>query len=509
MADPSYGDIAERVDPTAMIWVIEDSLTHAAIAKLCNACALSYDGTRTRSVSTRRLTQDLVEAVYKDGTNAKTVIKALRRANTALMRQIGRLSAEEIQALLEKESGETRNGKMGRLLFALAADERPEINDLAEDAIEFLYEREEDRAYEVLESEEEDDPLLAEMLDKNERLTREAEHLRATIGDLERERAEDEQKIRRFVDERRSLQTKIAEIQRELGAAQRTIKELKEKNVRLQERRERTKEADTAPLTSSLNQLIRDNRKLHHHLEQTIERMGKQESPEPFVEALGETISEIKHILADQAAEDAQGRTDLGKRLEEIREEARGVQTELRKLQDMGLRSLPRPRGDIERVGIFVDVQNIFYAAKQFGARLDFEKLLEYAVGNRRLVRAIAYIVRSPEVDQSGFIAMLQQKSYEVKQKDLRLRSDGSAKGDWDMGMAIDIIGLADKLDVVVLVSGDGDFVALAHLIKTIGPTIEVFSFPHNTARDLMQVADQYYPIEEAMLLRTSETDRP
>ncbi|MBI4531374.1 MAG: NYN domain-containing protein [Candidatus Latescibacteria bacterium] len=162
---------------------------------------------------------------------------------------------------------------------------------------------------------------------------------------------------------------------------------------------------------------------------------------------------------------------------------------------------------DPDRVGIFVDVQNIFYAAKQFNARLDFEKLLRTSVGHRRLIRAIAYVIQSPEVDQSGFITMLQQKNYEVKRKNLRLRSDGSAKGDWDMGMAIDMISLADRLDVVVLVSGDGDFVSLVNLIKTMGPRVEVFSFLHNTAKDLMQAADSHYSIEEGLLLKLNNTN--
>jgi uncharacterized LabA/DUF88 family protein len=155
-----------------------------------------------------------------------------------------------------------------------------------------------------------------------------------------------------------------------------------------------------------------------------------------------------------------------------------------------------------KRVGIFVDVQNIFYASKQFHARLDFDKLLKLAVGPRRLIRAIAYVVQSPDVDQSSFISMLQQKSYEVRRKDLRQRADGSAKGDWDMGMAIDVMGFVNTLDVVVLVSGDGDFVSLVNLVKTIGPRVEVISFVHNTARDLIQSADKHVPIEDVLLLK-------
>lgn len=156
-----------------------------------------------------------------------------------------------------------------------------------------------------------------------------------------------------------------------------------------------------------------------------------------------------------------------------------------------------------ERVSLFVDVQNMWYAARQqhgISARLDFEKLIQTAVGERRLIRAYAYLIQTPEVDQSGFVTRLEQFSYEVKRKDLRRRSDGSAKGDWDMEMAIDMIRMADKVDVVILASGDGDFVSLVQLLKELGPRVEVFSFPHNTARDLMEAADRYQPIDRSLL---------
>ncbi|MDE2848476.1 MAG: NYN domain-containing protein [Gemmatimonadota bacterium] len=157
-----------------------------------------------------------------------------------------------------------------------------------------------------------------------------------------------------------------------------------------------------------------------------------------------------------------------------------------------------------ERVALFIDVQNMWYAARQqhgMAARVDFEKLMQAAVSDRRLIRAYAYVIQTPEVDQSGFVTMLEQFSYEVKRKDLRRRSDGSAKGDWDMEMAIDMIRMAEKVDVVILASGDGDFVSLIQLLKELGPRVEVFSFPHNTARDLMETADHYHPIDASLLI--------
>lgn len=211
-------------------------------------------------------------------------------------------------------------------------------------------------------------------------------------------------------------------------------------------------------------------------------------------------LREIKNRVYKEAISGARERREIFATLDAIQKNIAALQTNARTRLD---RRTDIPMTEL-RVGIFVDVQNIFYAAKPFNARLDFEKLLELSVGKRRLIRAIAYVVQSPDVDQSNFISMLQQKSYEVKIKDLRQRSDGSAKGDWDMGMAIDIMRFVDKLDVVVLVSGDGDFVPLVDLVKTLGPRVEVISFTYNTARDLINSADEHIPIEEALLLRNS-----
>ena len=211
-------------------------------------------------------------------------------------------------------------------------------------------------------------------------------------------------------------------------------------------------------------------------------------------------LREIKNRVYKEAISGARERREIFATVDAIQKNIAALQTNTRTRLD---RRTAIPMTEL-RVGIFVDVQNIFYAAKPFNARLDFEKLLELSVGKRRLIRAIAYVVQSPDVDQSNFISMLQQKSYEVKIKDLRQRSDGSAKGDWDMGMAIDIMRFVDKLDVVVLVSGDGDFVPLVDLVKTLGPRVEVISFTYNTARDLINSADEHIPIEEALLLRNS-----
>lgn len=144
----------------------------------------------------------------------------------------------------------------------------------------------------------------------------------------------------------------------------------------------------------------------------------------------------------------------------------------------------------------------MFYSAKnQYNAKLNFARLLEVAVGERQLVRAIAYVVEAPDSDQSHFIAMLRETGYEVKSKDLQVRPDGSAKGDWDMGIALDAISLADRLDTIVLVSGDGDFVDLVKCLQARGVRVEVYAFPYSTADELRLAADQFIEIGPDLLI--------
>ena len=151
---------------------------------------------------------------------------------------------------------------------------------------------------------------------------------------------------------------------------------------------------------------------------------------------------------------------------------------------------------------MFVDVQNMYYGARQLKGKLDFDALLQAAVRDRRMIRATAYVVESKEIDQSGFIAMLQQRNIEVRRKTLRVRSDGSMKGDWDMEMALDILDGAPQLDVVVLVSGDGDFTSLVNRVKAMGPKVEVIAFPRNTAKALLEAADHYQPLDRRFMIR-------
>lgn len=155
-----------------------------------------------------------------------------------------------------------------------------------------------------------------------------------------------------------------------------------------------------------------------------------------------------------------------------------------------------------QRVAVLVDVQNLFYSAKyQYHAKVNFSKLMDKALAGRQLTRALAYIVKTPDIDQTSFLEMLKSKGFEIRSKDLRIRPDKTSKGDWDMGIAIDAISMAGRLDVIVLVSGDGDFIDLVKMLKGNGLIVEIISFPKSTNDDLIKESTKYIPIEEEMLI--------
>jgi uncharacterized LabA/DUF88 family protein len=155
-----------------------------------------------------------------------------------------------------------------------------------------------------------------------------------------------------------------------------------------------------------------------------------------------------------------------------------------------------------ERIALFVDAQNLYYSARMgFAAKVNYEKLLKLITENRTLIRAYAYIVQPPDGDVKPFAMSLEHIGYIVKIKDVRTRSDGSAKANWDMGMALDILGILDRVDTIVLASGDGDFVPLVDFIKTKSKRVEIFAFAENTAYDLKEKADKFEPLGENIIL--------
>ncbi|TSC78010.1 MAG: hypothetical protein G01um101424_144 [Parcubacteria group bacterium Gr01-1014_24] len=152
-----------------------------------------------------------------------------------------------------------------------------------------------------------------------------------------------------------------------------------------------------------------------------------------------------------------------------------------------------------QRVGVFIDTQNLYHSARNlYKARVNFGAVLKDAVAGRRLVRAVAYVITTEAGDEKNFFEALTKLGIETKTKDLQVFAGGMKKADWDVGIAVDAITMAPKLDAVILVSGDGDFVPLVEYLKIhSGIQVEVVSFGQSTSGKLREAADDFVDLSK------------
>lgn len=150
-----------------------------------------------------------------------------------------------------------------------------------------------------------------------------------------------------------------------------------------------------------------------------------------------------------------------------------------------------------QRVAVFIDVQNLYHSAKNlYHARVNFKNLLLEAVSGRHLIRAIAYAARADEPGEASFFDVLEKGGIEMRTKDLQVYPDGTKKGDWDVGLAVDAIRLSPTVDTIVIVSGDGDYVPLVQYLKALGKQVEVIAFGRTTSSHLREVADGFTDLD-------------
>jgi len=151
-----------------------------------------------------------------------------------------------------------------------------------------------------------------------------------------------------------------------------------------------------------------------------------------------------------------------------------------------------------QRVGVFIDTQNLYHSARNlYKARVNFGAVLKDAVAGRKLVRAVAYVITTEAGDEKNFFEALEKLGIETKTKDLQIFSGGSKKADWDVGLAVDAIKMSPRLDSVVIVSGDGDFIPLVEYLQTNGVQVEVVSFGQSTSGKLREVVDDFLDLSE------------
>lgn len=151
-----------------------------------------------------------------------------------------------------------------------------------------------------------------------------------------------------------------------------------------------------------------------------------------------------------------------------------------------------------QRVAIFIDAQNLYHSAKHlYKKKVNFGAVLKETLAGRHLVRAIAYVITSESGEEQNFFDALEKLGIETKTKDLQIFTGGSKKADWDVGLAIDAVKASQKVDTIIIASGDGDFVPLVEYLKTAGGCqVEVISFGRSSSSKLIESADDFIDMD-------------
>lgn len=157
------------------------------------------------------------------------------------------------------------------------------------------------------------------------------------------------------------------------------------------------------------------------------------------------------------------------------------------------------PKHKNQRVAVLIDVQNMYHSAKHiYNGRANFKEILKAAVSGRQLIRAIAYVIKTESGEESPFFEALSKMGIELKVKDLQIFPGGMKKADWDVGIAVDAIRLAELvIDAIVLVTGDGDNVPLVEYLKGKGRQVEIVAFGKSTSAKLKEIADDFIDLGE------------
>ncbi len=151
-----------------------------------------------------------------------------------------------------------------------------------------------------------------------------------------------------------------------------------------------------------------------------------------------------------------------------------------------------------QRVAVLIDTQNLYHSAKNlYKSKVNFGAVVKAALGDRKLIRALSYVVNTEGGEEAPFFEALEKVGIEIKTKDLQIFYGGAKKADWDVGLAIDAIKLAHKVDAIVLATGDGDFIPLVEYVKSQGCQVEAITFGRSASSRLREVVDDFIDLDE------------
>lgn len=483
--------------------IVMDSFSHEKLGSFLNKFGIDFSGVRMASVSKEELSMALGEESYIHPEIMEKLIEYLNKANQDIIGTIKSKTLQEIRNYLGDIESRYLERKVGNILWALLCDDRKDVNGLINGFMSSVlkFHKRFVRRGKRISKEVRKETRLEEII---------AKEIQNYVQHLEEEASCNQKVLQGLQEESKSLNNKVDKMQERIhelhklnGQLMNDKGILKKGNERLQthiedlkreivQLKEKLQTAPKARLASEVHHLERENKKLLYELEK--ERGENKDQMQRYTlenKELRERLNELQ-IMTYRLEE------ELG--MEKQRVDSLEQKKDIQTTSPSG--EIPLHKG--KRLGIFVDGQNVYYSARlHYGGRIDYKKLISMLIRDRHLVKAVCYIIEQPDVDQEKFINMLRYSGYAVKTRSLIKRGDGSLKANWDVGIAAEVMNAIDKnsLDIVCLVTCDGDFVDLLKLLKPKGVRVEVAGFPYNTAMELKSVADEFYSIEEDLML--------
>jgi len=465
-----YDQIKELLDYHALKVIIASALSHRNLAKMVNRLKLNSKDIKTSQLSTEELAGLLAQGTFSDPAIFKEVGGMLDLYSAEAIRAVNSENADDFRRSTLKEKDQRGKANTARLIWALVTDDSPRNMTEGKNLITVLDQR---HTHDAEIRTDTDDGASIE--DRN-----------VKSGQIRPPR----EPFSRGKYPKAGNHHYELEIVRLKGE----VECLKKKNVKLLQQQQHTNDpARIKDLGKKIRLMEKEGRDLK-------EKIKRDYVPKGEFDALKKETDRLYHLCRTMEKAPKKGADAQVPQPVVCYPSLKRLKAGLQKLNPF---IRVRRTGKNCRVGIFVDVQNMFYSAKNlYHGRLDFEKFLNLALQERKLVRATAYIVKTPEIDQSKFINLLKNNEYVVKTLDLKTGMNGYAKGNWDVGIVMDIFELADKVDVIALASGDGDFVPLVKYLQKRGIRVEVYAFTYNTAIDLKDCADMFYPLQEDILIK-------
>lgn len=511
-----------------LIWFLALVLNERDIFRLLMQTNILADPDRLYSTSKQELLSRLTNALFKHSKIDRIVAEHLSKKAESAIARVGYMVIDEIHTFFKSPGPLIESGEFGEVVWALLMDPREDVHSHGFNLLTTAYENHNPPSnvpplqYHQLYSSDEqanlpDNPTFNVSSENGNDTTHESNDFQnSDIGQLEKDLAHLKAEYNSIEKNYKLLQEHyqfLIEENENLKSKEDTHEENRNQVVSLQQENKdlHQKASQFDETNASLLKLKSENSKLVAENQEFITQLQELTDIKSAKEVFSVELKMVEEAVYKKYQALEQIKMDFDNHFDMIEKSYTASQKALNQIRNtvnlfdspqLKLRENDEMEDQVEQVGVFVDVQNLFYAAKdRYERRVDLIKLLDLIVGPRQLLTAYAYIVQIPEIKQSNFISLLEHNGYTIRSKDLRLRGDGSAKGDWDVGIAVDVVSMLSSLDVVILASGDGDFCPLAELIKQQHKRIEVVAFEHNTSMDLQAVADQFFPIGEELLM--------